>query len=118
MAYTINYLWPAPVNNSSTPPTSVQAAAVNSVVATIYPGNSADNAIYITHNFGVSNSDITNGFPLVSVEPIDSLGSGSNYYISTQNANYVGLSRGGTTAGVDSQAQAKVVIQTPHTIIR
>lgn len=115
MAYTINYLRPV---FGTTAPTAAQAANVNTVVASIFPNNSADGQIAITHNMNIPAGDLSQGFPEVTFRTIDNLGGGSGFYLASQNANYTVANRVGTTAGVDSQPQVQVYISRPHTIFQ
>lgn len=113
MAYTVNYLRPV---FGTTPPTATQAANVNTVVASIFPNNSADGQLAITHNLNIPAGDLSQGFPTITFRTVDSVGTGSGYYQASQNANFVVINRTGTTAGVDSQPQSQVYISRPHTI--
>ena len=115
MAYTVNFLRPA---SGATAPTAQQSAQVSTVVVTAFPGNSADAQLNITHNLGIPASDISQGFPLWQDEKIDTLGAASSYYQVSQGPNILVLSRLGTTAGVDSQAQVQINISRPHTIVQ
>ena len=115
MAYTVNFLRPA---TGATVPTAAQSANVNTVVVQVFPGNSADAQLNITHNLGIPTGDISQGFPLIDRQSIDSLAGGSGYYTVSNGPNITVMNRTGTTAGVDSQAQLQIAIERPHTIVQ
>jgi len=119
MAFQLTYL---NVGSGSTPPTQAQAANVNTVKVAVYPANSADTQLNLTHNLQISSSDLALGtWPNITFEPLDNLFYSSNWFIvqGSQNPNYCVLQRGtATTAGVDTTNQLNVRIERPHTIVR
>lgn len=98
----INYLWPT----LGAPPTANVALKVSTVSATLSPTNSGDNSQIITHAFNLSNAQITQGWPKVFFEPLDSLAQGSNWYVLSQNPNFTIVGRGATTASLEATANA------------
>jgi hypothetical protein len=83
MAVTVTYQLPV---SGTTPPTAAQvAAAVNATVAWA----DADTTALVTHNFGLSNAEITALFPLVDIS-IDSSSAGTvNGVITTARTSNV-----------------------------
>lgn len=108
MAVTITYTYP-----QTSAPTAVQARAANMVVATVAASAAADTSAVITHNFALSNAEITQGFPRTVIVPQASEQS-SNWFEASQNPNFTVLQK--PTA--DTGPTAKVFIDRPHTIVR
>lgn len=116
MAVTINYL---NVGSGSTPPTAAQAYGVNTLNVTLSPSASTDVSQTITHNFNLPASDISAGWPEVTINGLDTLAGASAWYVVTQNPNFTAMGRLGTTAGVDAgAAQILVSISKPNTLVR
>lgn len=107
-AVTISYLYPY-----TTAPTAAQQAAVphSTVVATVAATAAGDTSAVITHNFGLSNAEITQGFPCPVLIPQADPEITSNWYESSENPNYTVLQKNTTAAGV----LTKVTLLRPHT---
>jgi hypothetical protein len=111
MAVTITYLYPftvAPTVNQ------MIGKKYTRVVSTVVASAAADTSAVITHSFGLSNAEITQGFPFVSLLPQDSNQITSPWFEASQNPNYTVLQKNTTAAG----GQVKVTITRPHTIVR
>jgi hypothetical protein len=115
MANTINYLSPVV---GATPPTQAQAAVVNTVIATIAPGQTNAPTQALTHNLQIPAADISSGWPNVGVEPLDNLAGTSAWFIQSIDPNYVGLAQANSSGGFDTSAQIKVKMSRPNTLIR
>jgi hypothetical protein len=102
----IYYLWPI----AGSPPTAAQASKVSVVNVGLNPTNSADNSQIITHNFGLTTQQISQGWPHVYFDFRDSLGPASLWYVQSVNPNFVVVGRNATTAGVDTTNNQQVVV--------
>jgi len=94
----INYLWPT----AGAPPTAAVAFKISTVSVGLSPTNSGDNSQILTHAFNLSNAQLTQGFPFVWFEPLDSLAQGSNWYLLSSAPNYVIIARGASTASLET----------------
>jgi len=109
---TITYLWPYTVA-----PTAAQMQGANpnyTVIATVSASAAADTSAVITHDFGLTAAEITQGFPVVTLVPQDGNEITSAWFEASENPNYTILQKGTVAAG----GTQKVVIQRPHTIGR
>jgi hypothetical protein len=109
-AVTITYLYPGTV----VPPPVPAPLPQNTVIATVSASAAADTSAVITHMFGLANSEITQGFPQVSIIAQDGNEITSPWWESSESGNYTVLQKGTTAAG----GLAKVYIQRPHSIVR
>lgn len=107
MAIQISYLNVGGPGN--VPPTAPQAFRVSTVDVGLNPTNSGDMSQILTHNLGITTQEISQGWPKVSFEPLDSLAQGSNWYVLSQAPNFTIVARGGTTAGVDTTNNMQVI---------
>lgn len=109
-AVTINFLYPFTVA-----PTSAQMinTPYNTVIATVSASAAGDTSAVITHDFGLPTSDISSGFPQLTIVP-QSDETTSPWYEASENPNYTVLQK--NTLGVG--ATAKVFVQRPHSIVR
>lgn len=107
-AVTITYLFPF-----TTAPTAAQQAAVphSTVVATIQASAAADTSAVVTHNFNLSNAEITQGFPVPILTPQDSNEITSPWFEASENPNYSVFQKNTTAAG----GLMKVTLLRPHT---
>lgn len=106
MAVTITYLYP-----QTSAPTLAQALAANMVVATVAASAAADTSAVITHNFNLSDAQISQGFPRTVIVPQASEQS-SNWFEASQNPNFTVLQKPTDAAG----PTVKVFIDRPHSI--
>lgn len=106
------YLYP-----QTAAPTFAQALACNTVVATLQPANTADTG-QITHAFSLTTTELAQGWPNITIEPLTASASLSNWSIASLDANYVGFLKNNSTSGTDSAAQIRVKIARPHTLVR
>lgn len=136
MAVVVNYLAPASpyigfstAPPTTTPPTQAQmgsptsGAKINTVVATVTSTSAADTGIALTHNMQAPNSDITNGFPTVLIEPQTVLGLTQWWVVASQNPNFTWLTKGNNVAGAQDAstlgiAGVTVTIRRPITLDR
>src|SRR5271156_57976 len=109
-AVTITYLYPGTV----APPAIPSPLPQNTVIATVSASAAADTSAVITHQFALANSEITQGFPQVSIVAQDSNEITSPWFEASENPNYTVLQKGTVAAG----GVAKVFIQRPHSIDR
>lgn len=107
-AVTITYLFPY-----TTAPTAAQQAAVphSTIVATVAATAAADTSAVITHNFNLTNAEITQGFPCPVITPQADPEVTSGWWEASENPNYTVLQKNTTAAGVLS----KVTLFRPHT---
>lgn len=107
MAITLAYLWPllgsAPVNPN----------IFGKVIATVAAGAAADTSALITHAFALPNADISQGFPVVTLTPLDSNSITSPWFVASQNPNYTVLQKN----TVDTTGTVQVTIDR-HTVAR
>ncbi len=117
MAMTLNYL---SAGTGSTPPTAALAYAVNTVNVTLSPAASTDNSQAITHNFNLPAADISSGWPEIVINGLDTLASASAWFVLSQNPNFSVIGRGANTLGLESGANAQVLvsISKPNTLVR
>ena len=106
MAMQIYYLWPT----AGAPPTGAVASKVSVVNVGLNPTNSGDNSQIITHAFGLTTQQISQGWPHIYFDFRDSLAPASLWYVQSVNANFIVVGRGATTAGVDSTNNQQVVV--------
>jgi hypothetical protein len=104
-AVTISYLWPGTGTPSPTPPPTPQ----NSVCATVVASAAADTSAVITHQLGLTNAQITQGFPFMTLLAQDGNAITSPWWESSQAPNYTVIQKGTTAAG----GQVKVRIMRP-----
>jgi len=109
-AVTITYLYPGTV----APPAIPNPLPQNTVIATVSASAAADTSAVITHQFGLANSEITQGFPQVSIIAQDGNEITSPWWEASENPKYTVLQKGTVAAG----GLAKVYIQRPHSIVR
>jgi hypothetical protein len=114
MAVSVNYRRPV---FGVTPPTQLQTQRLSTVVAVLAGTAAADSQAIITHNLNMSNADISQGFPTLDWEPLDTTFYAANWFEASQSNNFVVLQKG---AGVGATAnnQAKVTISRPNTTVR
>lgn len=93
----------------NTPPTANQARSVSVVNVGLNPTNSGDTSQIITHNFGLTTQQISQGWPHIYFDFRDSLAPASLWYVQSVNPNYIVVGRGATTAGVDTTNNMQVV---------
>lgn len=110
-AVAISYLFPY-----TTAPTVAQMQGTPNctVVATVAASAAADTSAVITHDFGLSAGEITQGFPKVLIVPQADPEISSSWWEASQNPNYTVLQKNTTAAGVLS----KVFIERPHSITK
>jgi hypothetical protein len=121
MAVTITYTYPTnlgPLAGGNVAPTQVQmgpesAARFNAVIATVSASAAGDTSAVITHNFQLTASEISQGFPR-TVITFTSDETSSPWYQSSQNPNYTVLQKNTLNAG----PSAEVFIDRPNTLIR
>jgi hypothetical protein len=111
MAFTYNYTYPV---FGTTPPTLAQAANVNLVVCTISGQAAGDTSCAVTHNFSMSNADISSGFPMLDIVAQDGSEVTSSWFELSEQANYTVLGKSNVAAG----GATKVFISRPQTIFR
>jgi hypothetical protein len=109
-AVTINFLYPF-----TTAPTTGQMinTPYNTVIATVVASAAADTSAVITHDFGLPASDITQGFPQLTIVPQGDETT-SPWYEASENPNYTVLQKNTLGAG----PTVKVFVQRPHSIAR
>lgn len=121
MAITTTYLWPTnngPLGGGNVAPTQQQmgpptARKFNTVIATVSASAAGDTSAVITHNFQMTNAEISEGFPTpIIVFQTDE--TSSPWYEASENPNYTVLQKNTLSAG----ATAKVAIRTPTTLDR
>jgi hypothetical protein len=117
MAVTITYQTGV-ATVGTTPPTAAQAAKINTLVATISPSSTADASATITHLLGMSNADITQGYPFTYITPLNNLASVSNWSLTSQNPNWTVFTKNNTSQGADTVPQVAVTIARPNTLVR
>jgi len=101
----IYYLWPG-----SAVPTPTTARTVSVINVGLNPTNSADNSQIITHCFGLTTQQISQGWPHIYFDFRDSLGPASLWYVQSVNPNFIVVGRGATTAGVDTTNNQQVIV--------
>lgn len=109
-AVTITYLYPGTV----APPAVPSPLPQNTVIATVSASAAADTSAVITHQFGLTNGEITQGFPQVSIISQDGTEITSPWFESSEASNYTILGKGTIAAG----GTVKVYVQRPHSIVR
>lgn len=111
MALNVIYTYPVA---GTVPPTAVQAARVNMVVAHV-GGADADTASLITHNFRMSAADLARLFPTVTVRMSDAGTAASTVIVALTNSVAITFTKA-TAAG--NNGTWVIVMSRPHTIIR
>lgn len=109
-AVTITYLYPGTVAPPAIPNPLPQSMVIATVVATA----AADTSAVITHQFGLSNAEITQGFPRVAIIAQDGNEITSPWWEASENPNYTILQKGTVAIG----GLAKVIIDRPHSMGR
>lgn len=109
-AVTITYLYPGTV----VPPPTPSPLPQNTVIATISASAAGDTSAVVTHLFGLTAGEITQGFPQVSIIPQDGNEITSPWFELSENPNYSVFGKGTVAAG----GTAKVYVQRPHSIVR
>lgn len=124
-AVTITYLYPTnngPLAGGNVAPTIAQmgppgARRFNTVIATVVASAAGDTSAVITHDFQLTNSEISQGFPRVIINPLsDTFGTSAIWFQASQNPNFTVLQKG--TLGTGPTSGTEVIIATPHTIDR
>lgn len=124
-AVTITYLYPTnngPLAGGNVAPTQVQigqptARRFNTVIATVVATAAGDTSAVITHNFQLTNSEISQGFPRVIINPLsDTFGTSAIWFQASQNPNFTILQKG--TLGTGPTSGVEVQLAGPHTIDR
>ena len=118
MAVTITNLYPTnlgPLAGGNVAPTQVQmgdpkAAKFNTVIATISASAASDTSALITHNFQLTASEISQGFPRVVLIPLADETS-SPWFEASQNPNFSIFQKNTLNAG----AAYRVMISRPLT---
>ena len=111
----VTYLYPV---SGATPPTLAQALVVNTVVATLTPNSNTQPTAAITHMFGLTAAEISQGWPNVILDPLDALFWTADWYNASHDPNWEGFVMTNSSQGIDTALQAKVTISRPHTITR
>jgi len=101
----VNYLWPT----LGAPPTPAVAFKVSTVNVGLNPVSSLDNSQILTHCFNITPTEITQGFPKVGFEPLDTLAGGSGWYVISNAANFTIVGRGASTASLDTTNNVQVI---------
>ena len=114
-AVTITYLWPTnlgPLGGGNVAPTAAQmiSSEYNTVVATIVATAITDTSAVITHNFPLSNAEISQGWPQVNI--LETTNDTSQVWELSENTAFTVLGLPGLIGGV------RVFISRPHTIVR
>jgi len=86
----------------------------NTVVYTVSASAAGDTSASITHGFGLTNAEITAGYPFPEIIAQDGNQITSPWYEASEASNYTILQKGTTAAG----GQVKVAVARPHTIVR
>lgn len=108
-AVTVSNLYPF-----TSAPTVAQGGvgrSYNSIVATVATTATGDNSAAITHQFGLANAEISQGFPFVTFVP-QADGTTGAWFEASQNPNYTIL---GSNQLIAVRATTKVIISAPHT---
>jgi hypothetical protein len=111
----VQYLYPVA---GTTPPTSVQSAAVNMINAAVNFAD-ADTTFTITHNLGMSTADIASGFPLIVLDQLTGAAStttGPAVYTVTSTPNTTTINK--STAATLSGGTVLAAVARPHSIFR
>ncbi len=103
--------------NPSAAPTAATGPNQNTVVVTLTPGDTLDTAL-ITTAFGLSSSELTAGWPNVSIEPILPSAQGANWTLTSSAADFVFLTKNNSTASGSTTPQIRVKVSRPHSIVR
>lgn len=112
MALTVTYTYPV---QGTTPPTAVQALAVNTIVATV-EGADADTATLITHNWGANSTDTgTYLFPSVSIRQSAAGTAASTVIVALTNSVAVTFTK---ATGAGNSGTWVVTLARPHSITR
>jgi len=124
-AVTTTYLYPTnngPLAGGNVAPTQAQmgppqARKFNTVIATTVASAAGDTSAVITHNLQLTNSEISQGFPRVILNPLsDTFGTSAIWFQASQNPNFTILQKG--TLGTGPTSGVEVQIAGPHTIDR
>jgi hypothetical protein len=91
------------------PPTAQQATRVSTVNVGLNPVNSGDTSQSITHMWGLPNAFISQGWPEVWFEGLDTLAQGSNWYCLSKAPNFAIVGRGANTASLDTTNNQQVI---------
>ena len=111
----VTYLNPA---TGTTAPTTLQSLNLNTVVATVNPNTNTPATTSITHMLGLASTDPAQGWPTISILALDALANTSNWFLISNDPNWITLQQANTSQGVDTVAQIKVTIARPHSIVR
>jgi hypothetical protein len=116
MAVTVTYTYPVA---GTTAPTALQALNVNTVIATVIATADADTTATITHNFGLSATQLASGFPFINPVPTlsQALTALSAWSVTSITANTVVLTKLASTGSGNASPQLTVSIQRPMSII-
>ena len=113
----VNYLNAGGPGNVA--PTVTQALSFNTLNVSLSPQSTLDNSQAITTNWGLPAADISAGWPVIHVQPMDYTAGSSGWYNISQAPSFVIIGRVGTTAGIDTaNAQVIVSIAQPNTLVR
>lgn len=114
MSVTISYLYPTnlgPLAGGNVAPTQLQmgsaisGAKFNTVVATVVATAAADTSAVITHNFQLTNAEISQGWPrVILVSQGDE--TTAAWYEASENPNYTVLVK--NTLGVGATIKAQI----------
>jgi hypothetical protein len=114
---TVNYLNAGGPGNVA--PTVAQALTFNTLNVSLSPSSTLDSSQAITTNWGLPASDISAGWPLIHIQPMDYTAGSSGWYNISQAPSFVLIGRVGTTAGIDTaNAQVTIAITRPHSLVR
>jgi len=109
-AVTISYLYPF---TSAPTAAQMQNQPFNTVTATVSATAAGDTSAVITHNFGLSAAEITQGFPFPLIIG-QSDETTSPWYESSENPNFTVIQKNTLGTG----PAVKVAIVRPHSITR
>lgn len=114
MAVGVTYLRPA---TGATAPTQKQVQRQSTVVAVLAGTALNDTQVFVSHDFNLPASDISQGFPTVDFEPLDPSAYTAQWFEASQAPNFTML---GKTVSVGNLAgnQLKVTITRPNTLVR
>lgn len=115
MAVTVTYLRPG---TGATVPTALQVQFESTIVAVLSATANTDSQVGITHNLSLLPSEISQGFPLLTFEPLDGSAFTANWFDLSKNPNFVLLSKNNISQGGVTGNQLQVAIRRPHTIDR
>lgn len=104
-AVTITNLWPT----SATPTAALRPLKQQSVCVTVSASAASDTSASVTHQFNLTNAQITQGWPHMTILPQDGNEITSPWFEASQAPNFSVLGKGTVAAG----GTAKVVIAKP-----